>query len=68
MAKITLFFQDLSKEKKLEIVEQLKVEITKEINEAIKNNDGKFMNNEAVRLEIIDDYINTHNISNEFRI
>ena len=68
MAKINLFFQDLSEEKKLEIVEELKVELTEEINEAIKNTNGKFANDKAIELEVIDNYINTHNMLNEFQI
>lgn len=64
MAKINLFFKDLSEDNKLEIVRQLKIELKGEIDEVIEGKKYK----KVIETEFIDDYINTHNLANEFKI
>jgi len=66
MAKLQLYFQDLSEASKREIIKQLKEELKDDIKIAVDNNSTT--DKEWLENEIIDDYINRHNLPNEFKI
>lgn len=64
MAKIKIFFQDLIGYKKTEIVEKLKTELKQEIDELAESGTPLYQ----AEIEIIDNYINTHNSGTMFDI
>jgi predicted house-cleaning noncanonical NTP pyrophosphatase (MazG superfamily) len=57
-----IYWQDLSEGTQEEIIEQLKEELRDEIEEAVENGVDK----ETAEIEVVDNYINTHNFANEF--
>ena len=66
MANITFFFKDLVHEKQNLIIEQLKTQLQDEIKETIELNPKMTLSD--VENEVIDNYINTHNVNNFFQI
>jgi len=57
-----IYWQDLNEETQAKIIEQLKGELREEIEEAVESG----IDRETAEIEIIDNYINTHNFANEF--
>ena len=66
MAKVSVYFQDLSDEKKEELWEYLREQLKDEIDEELKNENG--IDRGALENEIIDNYINTHNLGMGFEL
>jgi len=66
MAKINIYFQDLSEEAQQEVVKELEEKLSGEIHDAWDLNPQ--IDFETTKQEMIDDYINTHNFANEFII
>ena len=58
---MTIFFQDLREEVQQEIIEELKERLLPEIEEVIESG----IDRETAEIEIVDDYINTHNFGIE---
>ena len=58
---MTIFFQDFKEEVQQEIIEELKAKLEPEILEAIESG----VDRETAELEIVDDYLNTHNFGVE---
>ena len=58
---MTIFFQDLKEEAQQEIMKELKERLNPEILEAVEAG----INRETAEIEIVDDYLNTHNFGIE---
>jgi len=65
MAKITIFFQDLNDDVQEEIIYQLTAELKEEIKEAAER---LGVEEEDVAIEVVSDWINTHNFGVHYEI
>lgn len=66
MAKINIYFEDLNEQTKDELWQEVRAQIKEQAREAIKNN--PHLDLQSIESEMIDDYINEHNLANEFII
>lgn len=62
--KFNIYLQDLNDEMIARIKEVLRYDLAKEIEEAVKSG----IDRETAENEIIDDYLNTHNFSQEIEL
>ena len=66
MAKINLYWQDLKEETQLDLIAELKKELASDIQQ--EKEDNLNLDPDTLEVEFIDNYINTHNFANEFKI
>jgi len=64
MAKVKVFFQELPEDKRLDLIEQLKIELKEEVDILVENGNER----DTAEAEIIDDYLNTHDYGIVFEI
>ena len=66
MAKINIYFEDLNEQTKDELWQEVRAQIKEEAREFVENN--PHLDIQSIESEMIDDYINEHNLANEFII